>query len=199
MAWQGMSLVPDADADPKSSARAIARAARAAAHGTVDPGPALEHLVREVTARCPQGGWVAGYSAIRTELDPQSALERLHALGVRICLPVVQAPATPLLFRVWAPGAAMIEGAFGAMIPSDERPVTPDLVIVPLLAFDARGYRLGYGGGFYDRTLEVLRAQRSVVAFGLAYAAQMAASVPVEPTDQPLDAVVTETGVITPR
>lgn len=194
---------PEGDTDPvlgpKASARVLARLARASAHAAADPRPALESLVHEAAARCPRGGIIAGYSAIRTELDPRPALERLHGLGFRICLPVVEARAMPLRFRPWAPGAEMVVGAYGAMIPADDRPVAPDLVVVPLLAFDARGYRLGYGGGFYDRTLQVLRAQRPVSALGLAYGAQQVASVPVEATDQPLDAVITETGVITPR
>ncbi len=89
----------------------------------------------------------------------------------------------------------MVEGAFKALVPEEGAWVEPQVLIVPLLAFDARGYRLGYGGGFYDRTLEGLRARRPVLAVGLAFAAQEVAAVPVEPTDQRLDAVVTETGV----
>lgn len=185
--------------DPKAEARRRARAARAAAHSSADPAPALALLEREIARRCPPGGCVAGYAAIRSELDPRPALERLHDRGFRICLPVVEGPARPLHFRLWEPASPLVAGAFGAMVPDAGSAAEPDLLIVPLLAFDAHGFRLGYGGGYYDRTLETLRAQRAVTALGLAYAAQAAAAVPVEPTDQKLDAIVTETGLVLPR
>jgi len=93
----------------------------------------------------------------------------------------------------------MQAGPFGAKIPLVAEPVTPSVLIVPLLAFDRNGYRLGYGGGYYDRTLEILRANGPVLAVGFAYAAQQIDTVPTEATDQPLDAVVTEEFVITFR
>ena len=89
----------------------------------------------------------------------------------------------------------MLEGEFGALIPAEGAWIEPEVLIVPLLAFDARGFRLGYGGGFYDRTLEGLRARRPTLALGFAFAAQEMDEVPIEDTDQPLDAIVTETGV----
>jgi 5-formyltetrahydrofolate cyclo-ligase len=89
----------------------------------------------------------------------------------------------------------MVEGPFGAKIPEAGADVIPEVLIVPLVAFDARGFRLGYGGGFYDRTLEGLRARGPVVAVGFAYGAQEAEALPLEPTDQRLDAIVTEAGV----
>ena len=89
----------------------------------------------------------------------------------------------------------MMPGEFGAAIPAEGAWIEPEVLIVPLLAFDARGYRLGYGGGFYDRTLEGLRARGPVLAVGFAFDAQEVAEVPTEPTDQRLDAVVTESGV----
>ena len=89
----------------------------------------------------------------------------------------------------------MKAGPFGAAVPASAQPMTPEIVIVPLVAFDADGNRLGYGGGFYDRTLELLRSQQDTIAVGYAYDAQRATQLPLEPTDQPLDAMVTETGV----
>lgn len=86
-------------------------------------------------------------------------------------------------------------GAFGAGIPADDLAEVPDILIVPLAAFDGRGYRLGYGGGFYDRTLEGLRAGGPVTAIGFAFDVQEDADLPTEPTDQPLDLIVTETGI----
>ena len=92
---------------------------------------------------------------------------------------------------------ALVEGAFKAAIPADPIWMVPQIVIVPLVAFDARGGRLGYGGGFYDRTLEGLRNKRATLAIGFAFDVQEAAGLPLEPTDQPLDMVVTESRVLT--
>ena len=108
---------------------------------------------------------------------------------------MIVAKAAPLRFREWSPGCRLIEGAFRARIPEEGGWVEPEVLIVPMLAFDARGYRLGYGGGFYDRTLEQLRAQGPVLAVGFAFAAQEVAKVPTDAFDQRLDAVVTEKGV----
>ena len=90
----------------------------------------------------------------------------------------------------------MIPGDYGAAIPADPTGSDPDILIVPLAAYDARGYRLGYGGGYYDRTLERLRAIRPTLAVGFAFSGQHTSALPVEPTDQPLDAIVTENGVL---
>ena len=128
---------------------------------------------------------------IRTEIDPVPVMAGWAApVGV----PVIAGKGRPLAFHRWAPGCAMVEGAFGALVPAEAEVLEPEVLIVPLLAFDARGYRLGYGGGFYDRTLERLRAARDTVAIGFAYGAQEVDTVPTEPTDQRLDAVVTEAG-----
>jgi 5-formyltetrahydrofolate cyclo-ligase len=102
----------------------------------------------------------------------------------------------PLKFREWSPGCAMVEGEFGAWIPAEGAWIEPEVLIVPLVGFDRRGFRLGYGGGFYDRTLELLRARRPTLAVGFAFAAQELPEVPIEPTDQRLDAILTETGLV---
>ncbi|MEM6486974.1 MAG: 5-formyltetrahydrofolate cyclo-ligase [Pseudomonadota bacterium] len=142
---------------------------------------------------------VAGYRPIRTEIDPLCALEALHGRGSPLAMPVVEGAGQPLSFRPWHPGAAEVEGAFGAPIPADTTAVTPQVLIVPLVAFDPSCRRLGYGGGFYDRTLEGLRAKtRATLAIGFAYAAQQVDEVPYEGTDQVLDAVVTESGILQP-
>jgi 5-formyltetrahydrofolate cyclo-ligase len=109
-------------------------------------------------------------------------------------VPVIVAAATPLKFREWGLGVAMVAGDFGALIPAEGAWVTPQVVIVPLLAFDARGFRLGYGGGFYDRTLQGLRAKGPVLAIGFAFEAQEVDAVPIDAFDQKLDLVVTEKG-----
>ena len=110
-------------------------------------------------------------------------------------MPVIIGKGQALRFREWSPGVKMVEGSFKALIPEEGAWVVPEVLIVPLLAFDARGFRLGYGGGFYDRTLEGLRAKGPVLAVGFAFSAQEVAVVPIDATDQRLDAVVTEKGV----
>ncbi|MEY4984381.1 MAG: hypothetical protein RIR62_2647, partial [Pseudomonadota bacterium] len=138
------------------------------------------------------GKVLAGYMAMRTEIDPLAAMAA-HRGPVGV--PVILGPATPLKFREWTPGCAMEEGDFKAYVPVEGAWVEPQVVIVPLVGFDARGYRLGYGGGFYDRTLAGLRARHDVLAVGFAFAAQELAEVPIDAYDQRLDAIVTESGV----
>jgi len=138
---------------------------------------------------------LAGYMAMRTELDPTPAMEEAAAHGP-VGVPVILGAGQPLKFRAWEPGVAMVEGEFGALIPAEGDWITPEIVIVPLVAFDTAGGRLGYGGGFYDRTLEALRATRATLAVGFAYCAQEMDAIPLEPTDQPLDMIITEAGHI---
>jgi 5-formyltetrahydrofolate cyclo-ligase len=186
---------PDPEApDPKAKARAAAFAARALAHADAAGRTprAIAHLLRIIGPGA--GRIVAGYMAMRTEIDPTAAMEALHAQGARICVPVIEGRGLPLRFREWAPGCALVDGPFGARIPETGDWLVPDTLIVPLVAFDARLNRLGYGGGFYDRTLEGLRAAAPTRAIGFAYAAQELPALPLEPTDQPLDALVTENG-----
>jgi 5-formyltetrahydrofolate cyclo-ligase len=186
----------------KIAARAAALASRARAHGAESGGgagagaAAAAHLAALLAALAAEGRArvIAGYMPIRTEIDPIPAMIALAATGARMCVPVVDGAGLPLSFRAWAPGCAMIPGAFGAPIPADAAPLAPDALIVPLLAFDAAGGRLGYGGGFYDRTLARLRAGGPVVAIGFAYGAQQVDATPQEATDQPLDFIVTEAG-----
>jgi 5-formyltetrahydrofolate cyclo-ligase len=112
-----------------------------------------------------------------------------------VCLPVVVGDEQPLELRLWEQGTPLYEAGFGTLAPSELAPrVEPDVIIMPLLGFDRRGTRLGYGGGYYDRTLERLSKRPRLV--GLAFAAQQLATVPREPHDVPLDIVVTEEGVI---
>lgn len=134
---------------------------------------------------------------MRTEIDPLPAMEEAAAHGP-VGVPVIMAAATPLKFRQWEPDCALIAGEFGAMIPESGDWITPQIVIVPLVAYTRAGGRLGYGGGFYDRTLEKLRAQQPTMGIGFAYQAQEDPDLPLEPTDQPLDLIVTEQGIITP-
>ena len=136
---------------------------------------------------------LAGYMAMRTEIDPTAAMEEASAHGP-VGVPVILGAGLPLKFRHWEPGVDMIAGEFGAFIPAEGDWMTPEIVIVPLVAYDLTGGRLGYGGGFYDRTLEGLRANQATLAIGFAYTAQHADSIPLEPTDQPLNLMITESG-----
>ena len=184
-------------AQRKARARAAARSRRAAAHARDADGrlsaAASVHLLRFLQAQ--HNRPVAGYLPIRTEIDPRPAMAHLARRGP-VGVPVIAGAGRPLGFRLWQPDAPLREAAFGVPVPEDGAPMIPEILIVPLLAFDREGCRLGYGGGFYDRTLEALRARGRVLAVGLAYAAQEADALPREATDQPLDAVITEAGVL---
>ena len=177
------------DAAVKAAARQAAFAARKAAFAA-GQGQAAELLADVLAAH--RGVVLAGYMPMRTEIDPMPAMAAHQgAVGV----PVIVGPAQPLRFREWSPGCAMVAGDFGALVPKDGGWLEPTVLIVPLLAFDARGYRLGYGGGYYDRTLEGVRARHKVLAVGFAFAAQEVAEVPIDATDQRLDMIVTEQGI----
>lgn len=179
-------------ADIKAEARRSAFAARKLAF-SAGQGQAAE-LLADVL-RDQAGRVLSGYMPMRTEIDP---LPAMAAHDGPVCVPVIPGRGLPLRFREWVPGAPMVAGEFGALIPADGAWLEPEVLIVPLLAFDRRGFRLGYGGGFYDRTLARLRARHPVLAVGFAFAAQEVAEVPTEPTDQRLDLIVTEAGLIHP-
>jgi len=174
----------------KAALRKAAFAARKAAFGRGLDGAAQAHLRRALAGH--GGAVLAGYLPIRTEIDPRPVMaDHPGPVGV----PVIPGAAQPLVFHRWAPGAPLIDGPFGAMVPAESVVVVPQVLIVPLLAFDARGFRLGYGGGFYDRTLALLRAAGPVTALGFAYGAQELPEVPTDAYDQRLDGIVTEDGL----
>ena len=133
---------------------------------------------------------VAGYWPMRDEFDVRPLLRALHLRGHPCALPVVTGRGQVLAFRAWSPGDPLIDAAFGTRTPRDDAPsLTPELLLVPMLAYDDRGYRLGYGGGFYDRTLAALAAP---IAVGCAYEAQAVDALPVDDHDRRLDWIVTE-------
>jgi len=181
-------------AEAKAAARTAAFARRKAAFGAAPQGQA--GVLSSVLAGH-RGVPLAGYMPIRTEIDPLPAMAEAAAHGP-VGVPVIDGPGRPLRFRHWDPDCALVDGPFGASVPAVGAWMTPQILIVPLVAFDRRGGRLGYGGGFYDRTLEGLRARGPVLAIGYAFAAQEAEALPLEPTDQPLDMIVTEADVLTP-
>lgn len=175
--------------EAKATARKAAFAARKEAFAR-GQGQAAE-LLADVLAPH-RGKALAGYMAMRTEIDPTAAMAA-HPGPVGV--PVILGAGQALKFREWSPGCAMVAGEFGALIPAEGAWVEPEVVIVPLVGFDARGYRLGYGGGFYDRTLAGLRARNPVLAVGFAFAAQELPEVPIDQYDQRLDVIVTEAGI----
>ncbi len=174
----------------KTAARKTAFAVRKAAYAA-GQGQAAEILADFLAVH--SGRALAGYMPMRTEIDP---LPAMAAHQGPVGVPVIPGAAMPLKFREWTPGSAMQPGEFGALIPAEGAWLQPQVLIVPLLAYDARGYRLGYGGGFYDRTLAGLRAKGPTLAIGFAFAAQEVAEVPIDATDQKLDFMVTEKGVV---
>ncbi len=142
----------------------------------------------------PEARIVSGYWPIRSELDPRPLLTKLGRRGARCALPAIAGRGLPLEFREWTPGDPLARGEFGAGEPvPGARVVTPEVLIVPLLAFDGHGYRLGYGGGYYDRTIRSLRREAACcLAVGFAYAGQEVDAVPRDETDERLDWIVTE-------
>jgi 5-formyltetrahydrofolate cyclo-ligase len=136
---------------------------------------------------------VSGFWPINEEIDIRPLMIELHNQGCQLALPVVQGKGRPLLFRAWRPGDSLEAGVFGTLQPSARREtLEPEALLVPLLACDKDGWRLGYGGGFYDRTLAGLRAKHKVTAVGVAFNAQLIPDVPHGPDDQRLDWLLTD-------
>jgi len=142
-------------------------------------------------------GVVSSFWAMGSEIDPGPLEERLRRTGHRIALPVMKGRAQPLEFRLWNLGDPLVDRIWGIREPTAAAPVVePDILLVPLLAFDAAGWRLGYGAGFYDRTLRTLRSRRPILAVGLAFDEQRVDDVPHLDYDEPLDWVVTPSGAV---
>ena len=165
----------------------LAAAAPRAAELLAEAAPA--ELLRPVV--------VAAYHPFRNEIDPGPLLDRFCAAGATPALPITPPPGSDqgLTFRVWRDGADLRPGHFAVHEPHPDEPVVePDIILAPLLAFDAAGNRLGYGAGHFDRTLKELRARKTVLYVGLAYAGQEVAALPWEDHDERLDAILTEKG-----
>jgi len=180
----------------KKEMRQQAKAVRGrafAAHGNAAADSIARHGI--AFAGRPAPGIVSGFLAIGEEIDPTPLMRRLMGEGYRLCLPVMEGKGKPLVFRGWAPGEPLAETMWGIREPLPEAPVLdPDIVLGPLLAFDTSGYRLGYGGGFYDRTLARLRALKPIVSIGIAYDEQKVDAVPHVDYDERLDWILTPSG-----
>jgi 5-formyltetrahydrofolate cyclo-ligase len=145
----------------------------------------------------PAGAIVSGYSPMKSEFNPVPLLRRLADIGAKLALPVVAGRGKPLIMRAWSFGAPLAAGVWGIREPPPEAPeVLPDILLVPLAAFDRQGQRIGYGAGYYDMTINRLRHLKQVTAIGLAFAAQEVDAVPHTPRDARLDLVLTEREVI---
>jgi 5-formyltetrahydrofolate cyclo-ligase len=165
--------------------------------------PAERQAAAEVIAARPfpfsiaPGAIVSGFSPLKTEINPLPLLRKLAQAGAKLALPVVAGRGKPLVMRSYAFGQPLNEGVWGIREPKEDAPeVDPDILIVPLAAFDRRGNRIGYGAGYYDMTIARLRSIKPVVAVGIAYAAQEVPEVPITDRDARLDLVLTERDVI---
>lgn len=179
----------------KADLRAAARARRAKLAASA---PHFAQMLARYAGDLPlqPAAAVASYWPSRNEADPRLLAAKLYRLGHPILLPKVDGLNEPLSFRLWREGDMLEVTAHNVSEPSSSAPVgVPDAVLVPLLAFDARGYRLGYGGGYYDRTLMALRRRGPILVVGVAYAAQEVSSLPSDSHDERLDMIATENGL----
>jgi 5-formyltetrahydrofolate cyclo-ligase len=193
------TATPPVTPDPaKAEERIAARARRRAAYDAFGPriGPILTANFMAAFSLPPRAV-AAGYNPINEEADIVPLMTALAQRGHPLCLPAVVARDAPLAFRAWAPGAALVPGPMGILEPpTDAATLRPDVVLVPLLAFDGSGHRLGYGGGYYDRTLAKLRTEGPLLVVGVAYSAQKVDRLLGTDHDQRVDAVLTELGIV---
>jgi 5-formyltetrahydrofolate cyclo-ligase len=186
--------LPPTNADPKAALRREALARR----GAVAPGARAAFSRRLADeglglARLWRPRIVSAFHAFGDEPETLELLSALTGQGFATALPIVIGRGSPLVFRLWRPGDPTRSGAMSIAEPLEDAPaVDPDLLFVPLACFDRRGHRIGYGAGYYDRTLARLRAIKPVHAVGVAYGVCEVAAVPYEAHDQSLDAIVTE-------
>jgi 5-formyltetrahydrofolate cyclo-ligase len=184
------------DIPSKASLRAAALSARDALSGDHRAAAALAIAARGLPVEIARGTIVSGYAPIRSEIDPLPLMRALAAQGARLALPAVTARGKSLAFRAWSAGDRLMQGPLGIPEPSPAATeVIPDIMLVPLAAFDRLGHRIGYGAGHYDYTLAHLRKVKPVTAVGLAFAAQEIEAVPALRHDVALDYVLTETKV----
>jgi 5-formyltetrahydrofolate cyclo-ligase len=192
-----MSSPPAFPETRKATLRATALAARDALSGEHRAAAARAIAGRGLPFEIPLGTIVAGYSPIRSEIDPVPLMRELAAQRAQLALPAIITGDQPLKFRAWSPGDRLRRGRLGILEPSAEaKEVIPDILLVPLAAFDRSGHRIGYGAGHYDRTLEQLRKIKAVTAIGVAFAVQEVEAVPTLLHDAALDYVLTEIQVL---
>lgn len=190
----------DSLANVKAVIRREAIARRDAIPAPVRAAAAQALAERPFPCALPAGACVSGFMPLKSEISPLPLMRKLADAGAQLALPVVAGRGKPLIMRAFAFGDALVSGVWGIREPKPEAPeVFPDLLLVPLLAFDRQGNRIGYGAGYYDLTIAALRARKTIVAAGIGFAAQEQANVPTGPRDARLDLVLTEREVIDSR
>jgi 5-formyltetrahydrofolate cyclo-ligase len=183
----------DPISEEKTALRRAAVARRDALPAAVRAQAAEAIAARPFPAPVPPGTIVSGFMPLKSEINPLPLMRKLGDAGARLALPAIDGRGKPLIIRAYAIGDTLASGQWGIREPKPEAAeVAPDILLVPLLAFDRRGHRIGYGAGYYDMTIAKFRAVKSVLAIGIAYAAQEIAAVPVTPRDARLDLVLTE-------
>ena len=177
----------------KSEIRRDAVARRDALPAAERAAAAAAIAARPLPVEVPAGAIVSGFSPLKSEINPVPLMRAFAAAGAGLALPVVAGRGKPLIMRAWAFGEPLVSGVWGIREPPASAPeVFPDILIVPMLAFDRAGQRIGYGAGYYDMTIGRLRDMKPVVALGIAYAVQEIAQIPTTPRDAALDLVLTE-------
>jgi 5-formyltetrahydrofolate cyclo-ligase len=183
--------------DSKTALRREATARRDALPADMRQAAAEAIAARKFPLPIVSGTIVSGFMPMKTEINPLPVLRKLAEAGAALALPVVAGRGKPLIMRAWLLGEPLGSGVWGIREPKPEAAqVDPDILLVPLLAFDRAGYRLGYGGGYYDLTIAGLRVRKTVTAVGVAFSAQEVPKVPTTPRDARLDLVLTEREVI---
>ena len=181
----------------KAELRSVALTLRDALPPTTRAAAAEAIAKRGIPVGVTPGMIVSGFSPMKTEINPIPLLRKLHEAGAKLALPCIVGRGHPLIMRAWEFGAPLASGQWGIREPTTDAPeVAPDILIVPLVAFDRAGQRIGYGAGYYDMTIMGLRARKPVVAVGIAFAAQEIARAPTTARDAPLDLVLTEHEII---
>jgi 5-formyltetrahydrofolate cyclo-ligase len=183
--------------DLKAALRQEATALRDALPADVRKAAAETIAARKFLLALPPATIISGFMPLKSEINPLPLLQMFAEAGARLALPTIAGRGKPLIMRAWEFGAPLDRGQWGIREPKPEAPeVEPDILLVPLLAFDRAGYRLGYGAGYYDMTIHRLRALKPVIAVGIAFAAQEVPKIPTTPRDERLDLVLTEREVI---
>jgi 5-formyltetrahydrofolate cyclo-ligase len=183
--------------DSKAALRQEAIALRDALPADARKTAAEAIAARKFPLAITPGTVVSGFMPLKSEINPLPLLQKLAEAGARLALPAIAGRGKPLILRTWEFGAPLDRGQWGIREPKPDAPeVEPDILLVPLLAFDRAGFRLGYGAGYYDMTIHRLRALKPITAVGIAFAAQEVPKIPTTPRDERLDLVLTEREVI---
>jgi 5-formyltetrahydrofolate cyclo-ligase len=184
-------------ADKKARLRQEALALRDALPATLRAAAAASIAARPFPLKIERGKVVSGFSPMKSEINPVPLMRKLADAGAQLALPAIAGRGKPLIMRAWNFGEALAAGQWGIREPMPEAPeVAPDILIVPLAAFDRAGHRIGYGAGYFDMTINALRAKKSITAIGMAFAIQEIPSVPATERDARLDLVLTEREII---